>query len=354
MNLFYIRNLTSVHTAQSIISQFNYNNNIAFLLEDQTHLYKSKLKAEIDNSFFHKIETINVSGWKSNNTMRYIGFFIRTLKLKKRKHHIKNYLLHNNIQRIFLSNIKNYQEKLFFVTAQELEVEVNLYEEGFTLYTSIQPSQLDFGFKSIHTRLKKNFKIFFIKILYGNSESLLEKPISHFQATNVYALFPNLYSIKNYENLIRYKLIMPISENIFKNLKYLESQNLYLSRPFVEDKILTLDEEINLYIQVQNDFGPIIVKFHPRETEEKKELLKNRLNLTEVSKEIRNIPAEKIVLNIELSNLIGTFSNTLMYASAFTNIPVKSYILKINHNHRVVSVFEKFMLDNFKNIDYIE
>lgn len=122
-----------------------------------------------------------------------------------------------------------------------------------------------------------------------------------------------MYPIKNYKYLIRYKLNIPVSEEIKNQISYLENMNLYLSRPFVEDKILSLDEEIRIYHKIINDFGHIIVKFHPREEKEKKDYLIHKLGLNTIKDYLEDLPAEKITLNVKLANLIGTFSNTLMH-----------------------------------------
>lgn len=147
---------------------------------------------------------------------------------------------------------------------------------------------------------------------------------------------------------------MPVDENSLNKISYLKDKNLYLSRPFVEDGILTLKQEINLYEKIITDFGEIIVKFHPREEENKKNYLVMKLGLNEIDSSIQDIPAEKITLNIGLASLIGTFSNTLMYSSRFTEIPIYSYIKLVNHNHSTVNVFEEFMLNNFQEINFID
>lgn len=354
MNLFYIRNLMSVHTAQSIIQQFDYESNIAFLVENQSEKYKEKLISEIDNRLFNNIETTKLTGLTYGKNVRFISFLVKVLKIKKMTNPIKDYFLENEVNRVFLSNIKSYEEKLIFVTAKKLNIELNFYEEGLNLYTNFLRDSYVSYFEKSTTQTKALIKASMINLFYGKTYAYLEKPLKEFCAENAYVLFPELYPFLNYNNLVEYQLTMPISKTVYEKLSGLLDKNLYISRPYVEDGILTLHEEINLYKKVIKDFGNIVVKFHPREEQDKKDYLIKTLGINEIESTIKDIPAEKISLNVKLANLIGTFSNTLMYTSKFTSIPVHSYIKIINHSHKLVNVFEQFMLDNFDEINFIE
>lgn len=355
MNLFYIRNLISVHTSQSIIKQFLYYNNIAFIVENQTDKYKSIIISEIDEKLFNKIVKNHITGIKEQKVNnRIINLFHSIFKLKKIVLPIEKYLITNKVKIIFLSNLSSFEERLIYVVAKKMNIIVNFYEEGFNLYTN----NYKYTYSSLRDLynfyLKRLLKKLIYKSLYGKKFALIEGKLYEYQSDKLYVLFPKLYTAKNYNEIIKYTLNIPIKKDLLNAIKLLEGKNLYLSRPYFEDGILSLNEEIGLYKKITNDFDQLIVKFHPRESEMKKEILKSKFNLIEIGNNLRNIPAEKITLNSKLSNLIGTYSNTLLYTQKYSDIPVKSYIHLISDLHFEIRSNKKFMLENFNDIEFIK
>lgn len=107
---------------------------------------------------------------------------------------------------------------------------------------------------------------------------------------------------------------------------------LYLSDPLSEEYNLSIDDELKLIVQIINDFSDnnIIVKFHPRDSESKKNAIKKLIE-NELPIDLKNLPSEELISNYSFEAIVGTICTTLYYASLYTETPIFSYILKLQY-----------------------
>lgn len=89
-------------------------------------------------------------------------------------------MLVNKITRVFLSNLLNLDEKIIFLIAKKHKIEINFFEEGFSLYTNPHWNQYDNITKKITHKFKNLLKN--IYALFFSAKVLLS---SMLQFTNL-------------------------------------------------------------------------------------------------------------------------------------------------------------------------
>ncbi|KIO77543.1 hypothetical protein TH53_08910 [Pedobacter lusitanus] len=99
---------------------------------------------------------------------------------------------------------------------------------------------------------------------------------------------------------------------------------LLLCQSLSEDKVIPLQEELNLYskfIQRCNDLKmSVIIKPHPRSCAEKIEALNKLTSGSVTFFEDYGIPAETMLLSGKFKEVVGIYSNTIIYAHEFFGV----------------------------------
>ncbi len=99
---------------------------------------------------------------------------------------------------------------------------------------------------------------------------------------------------------------------------------LLLCQSLSEDKVMSLQEELNLYekfIHRCNDLKlSVIIKPHPRSCAEKIEALSKLTSDKVMFFEDYGIPAESMLLSGKFKEVVGIYSNTIIYANEFFGV----------------------------------
>jgi len=99
---------------------------------------------------------------------------------------------------------------------------------------------------------------------------------------------------------------------------------LLLCQSLSEDKVMSLEEELNLYgkfIHRCNDLKlSVIIKPHPRSCAEKIEALSKLTSDQVMFFEDYGIPAESMLLGGKFKEVVGVYSNTIIYANEFFGV----------------------------------
>ncbi|MBB6271614.1 hypothetical protein HDF26_002071 [Pedobacter cryoconitis] len=99
---------------------------------------------------------------------------------------------------------------------------------------------------------------------------------------------------------------------------------LLLCQSLSEDKVVPLQEELRLYekfIRRCNDLKlSVIIKPHPRSCAEKIEALSKLTSATVLFFEDYGIPAESMLLSGKFKEVVGIYSNTIIYANEFFGV----------------------------------
>lgn len=337
MNLFHISNFFSVLMAESIIQKFNLKDNIALVINNKTDDYFDKIKYNINKEYWNKV--INSRFNYSFNKLKLKNDLSRNAK------HISNFLIEEKIYKIFLSNIQNsFEDRFLYNVSKKNKLEINFYEEGLNFY--LPPLNISNNLNYI--------KILIKKILYKNKIYDFSKEYNEYVPDNIYCVFPkkNILQFKNHIYQIKPNFD---DAKIKKEIYKFKLDTIFLSRPLSEDKIVTRDEEIEILKNFFKEFSneKIYFKFHPRETKEKRDYLKNTFKIKELPDEIKNFSAEKIVFNSSIKTLIGYETGTLAYASELKNIKVYSLLKRIKKNSKYLDSFYELYSKEFKKIKYI-
>lgn len=336
MDLFYIRNKFSILSAEEIINNNKLSECIAYIVDNDIDGYYENLKNDMDEK---KWKFISLAPFKSKANINTI----KLVFLKNNINRIENIILETlrmmNIKRVFLSNILAYEEKIIYYCAKMMDIEVNYYEEGTNLYLN-------------NGKECSKIKYFSKKILLGKYKYLCyDRKLFNFNS--VYCCFPEKYLLNNVKEKKR-NIIKLIDDS-----KKIDRQQgidvLFLSRPLSEDKIISLEDEINLFMNLKNKFKNknIYVKFHPRESKEKISYFKEKYDISELPEKYCDMPAEKLLMYININILVGYETGTLAYVSEITNIKTYSMLRLVNNKSKYLNDFYEFYKSYFKNINYL-
>ena len=334
----------SVQTSQIVINEFNYQNNIAFLAESE-HKIHELIVSNLNSKLFSKVLSIKLNQLnKINNKFKLIftTIFLEKKLIQKNVHLLKQY----NVDRIFLTTLQDINEKILYLAGRKLKLEINNYEEGTTQFIN------NSKYYSTQFYFKHKLK-YLMSILVSRSFLNLNTPTYLFHFNRVFSTYPEMYIGRNFKEIItvpfgRYLKI----DNLLKKSNF-KNHYLYVSRPLSEENIINLREELEILSLIQKKFEKVIFKFHPRESNVKKNLIKNRFRFDYLSQELSNIPAEKLIINYEFKGIIGLYSNTIYFAHRFSNLAVYSTVKLIGTDNLRFKVNKKLLLNNLTDINYL-
>jgi hypothetical protein len=343
-HLFLVHNFFSVISAEQIIKQNKITKAFALIVTKQSMDYINKCIDNMDKSLWKKIEIDQILFNVKFNPLVYREKVKRHFSEKEKR--MEEIFRKHHIQKLYFSDLRNINQKIIYVVAQKKGMQIDFYEEGIALYYN----------PSINTKfnyIKHKTKEFFL----GEEYKKLLKNKINFEADNLYCFLPEKYEFANARNKI--KLNFSLNHKNEDKIKKLNIETLFLSRPVSEDNKMPLNCELNIldkFLSGKN-FKNIYFKFHPREKQDKIELLKRRFAIKTLPGEYQNIPAEEIVWFSNIKNLVGYDTSTLAYMSELkNNIKVYSLleeIVKYNHSFSLNKVYELYK-EKFKNIELIK
>jgi len=169
------------------------------------------------------------------------------------------------------------------------------------------------------------------------------------QFTNYYSVFPEMYPYDNYQFIHQIKFDYLYSE--FKNQDFKDS-TLYLSDPLSEDGLMNEENEFRLLNDISK-LKDVIIKFHPRESKEKIDYIKDNYAFKILPLGLSQIAAEDLIAKYEFKSIIGTICTALFYTEKFSKTPVKSYVSWLDNEERKKSYLE-LINNHFPKIEVIE
>ena len=225
MNLFIIRNFMNVIIAEEIIKNNQKEKFIAFIVKNNIENYFQKIKNTMNIYLWEEIKE-NPFNWNLQmKSYKTLANYHKILDNYYKK--IKKMLMDNKIKKVFLSNLLDYSEKLIYKAAKDLNLDVNLYEEGLNLYFPI--------------RLNKS-KIFVKKMLAPKYRNIYN--VDRMDFDNVYCIFPDKYKFNNVKNKTKVNLNFELNKEEEETLSHLNIEFLFLSNPLSEDNLISKDQEI--------------------------------------------------------------------------------------------------------------
>lgn len=238
----------------------------------------------------------------------------------------ENYIEEKNVE--FLEKTKNFNINFFgsnhtntYLFFQKYVKKIVILDDGLSLYKkSTYP----------YSKLVKNKKINKIKLLgFLEIPKKIKKKVEIIKLNEIYGKLDILYKNKILE-------IFNFSEQDIKRIR--NNEIIFFTQPLSEDKILTLEEEIELYEKLLKNYRnkKILIKTHPRENKNYKEIFENKYNLDIFDKKI---PIEIFsMLDVQFEIALTLFSTA---------------ILSVNANEKIfigTKVHEKF-LESFGEIN---
>lgn len=338
MDIFLIRNLFSIMSAENIIKEFNMKNPVAYIVKTDIEEYSEKLEKNLDKDLWRNVVKMKYS---SRDFLVEKNNKIQKNNIKKILEEIEKDLKKFKIQNIYLSNIEALEEKVIWEIAKKTDIKINYYEEGTNLYTSLWSNKLS---------IKWIIKYF----LLGNLNFLIRNK-GYFKGEKLYSYFPQKYKYNNVKNKIKLKLEYSVSENERNEIEKLDIKSIFLSRPLSEDGIMIEEEEIKVIKNfLENNKTEIYVKFHPRESTEKINKMMQSVNMKLLPKELQDISAEKVIYNSKnIRKLYGYETGTLAYMSEIKDIEVYSLLERIYKNSKYLRKIYKLYKNEFNKIKFM-
>jgi hypothetical protein len=315
-NIFVIVNPISALLAESIIYETKLTNNIAVILvrgevidvDNYSFLTESIWQERyiVDVNKINKIYEQYISAANSS--------YKRLIKLVKYQFIISSYLysqgyrrFFNSSTKLFVTNLNNFSLISSLINlAYSHNSSINLYSEGINEIID------DYRVKSYSDKMIANhrFKIkvinFFlspINVLRLGSIVINEKIITKkYALIDTKSLMISKFPVDTiYYNLSLNKRDLQNFEGKFKK----KPIYLVLNAPLYEDNLVSLEEQLLILRMVKDKFGTIYIKFHPRDSLAKRELI-NDLGFTEIGG-LDKYPAELLPTLIDAAD--GKYNN---------------------------------------------
>lgn len=369
MHVFYIRNLWSLISAETIIRQTNLRETIAIIHDPKTDFILNRerisiiLRKNLNNSLWSKIFNDYDPGFLRSELAEISNPFKRAviLRLKNRNlvkskiNYYENFLLKESVTDIYLPFASSiYDERLIYSAGRTLKLNINKIEDG--------AFDSDYGLRKYYTipkkitlTTKKLINDLMDLIIYNKTfKSILffGDEVSKYKFNCVYTFFPTLYDKSRYEAIIilDYENIVISQIELYHSNTSIES--LILTRPLRDTVDKNLTNEIEMLEKcIRFLSGNSYIKFHPRESLENISYIISKIELSQLSENLRNLPAEYLLKLFQPKLLIGVSSNAMFLSAKFTNIKVYSLINYSNLPNR--NEIRKFLNDNFKEIEVI-
>lgn len=350
MNVFFIRNNYSILSAENIIKNFeSQEKNIAMITDLAVKRVKIK---SFNQELWDGIEFEKIKGLQDlNNTNKYIRYFKKTYIFNEKINEFKSLFVAMNVKKVFIScPYGAFLEQLVYYAAKELNVEVNFFEEGLSLYPVLGNRH---GEKKIHLL---NYFLFFINpihIIKYRKIYFSYNLYFHFKANLIYLSFKNAYKNENYKNIMPLKFIEKTSD---KKNKTFSKNELLIWSPISDLGIksrINIDIELELFGKIILNNKNVLVKFHPRNSQFFIEECKSRYEFQILKNYNEALKLEDFILDYSFVKIIGIISSSLFFADQFTETPVEVYLTDFANYSFVHKRFIKFVEKNFPKITVI-
>jgi len=372
-NLFFVWTPFQFFIAQNVIMQENLENNILIegFIGNNKHFY--------DSYDFMKIDSLWNKIYKIDKLPTYAGLEKKTLlkdivKLIKYDKYISNIIKENSIGTLYLGEINNHSCQFSAFRYSKQNIRIAFFEEGLANYYTLQISTR--GGYLLNKAVSKALDTFFFipqyhfkyaKYVFDKSLSFKEIPIN--MRLSILPVYHEQYDKQLYiSNILSTKLEAYI-RNEYEKMKSFSCDGetiLFLSQVIDEINPNATKPLLNV---LKNFFSNsifreklIVIKFHPRDTENKKIQICNlfkEINLkTYILSDEYTIPVEIYLMKLKFSRIITFFSATFMYAGyIYPKIPIdflvsdfleecKKYKIDNKNYEKVVSD----VLDMMKNL----
>lgn len=142
-----------------------------------------------------------------------------------------------------------------------------------------------------------------------------------------------------------------------------DAKVLFIGQSLYEDNSMPLDDEVRFYLEemekLVKKYGKVIFKPHPRTTYEKKvalcELIGNRVDIIYYDV---NVPVEALLVNSEISVVVGMWSNPIIYGRKLFDIQTSSLMFKLDRRgispllHKVHCAMIDIFQDDYQDLGY--
>jgi hypothetical protein len=324
--LFVISNLLSIKAANAI-DEMESSASVYLSIRNDDDVF-STLQSYSDS----KIERFPMLGTEGN----IVNLLLNIVKYKR---DVRNFLMSNSVNNVFLTNPLHIESSIFYKEARKLNIKISFYEEGICFYRILESNQYDAT--GIVSKTKK--RILRILGLYKGYGLTPDKWYSSLD-------FP----YPSQKISLKYKRL-----EVFSNIK-----TLFLSRPASEDfPGVTIDDELQAisvyYDRVGEGNEALYIKFHPREGVDKRTYIINKLKDKYDISAIElttNVSSEDILYSMKSGSIGGYETTTLVYGYNI-NPSIKYYsvgycIAKKDTSQTIYS-FLNFYKENFSHIEYL-
>jgi hypothetical protein len=366
-NLFFVWTPFQLFVAQNIIIQEKLENNMLLLgfVENNKHFYDSYDLMIVDFlwSKIYKIDKL-----PSYATLGKKTLLKDILRLSKYEKKINQIIEQDKINTLYMGDINNLSCKFSTLNYSKRNINIVFFEEGISHYYSSQIATR--GGSLFNKFISKAIDVFFFKPKYHfpfakyafyKSLSFKTMPIdARFSIVPVYhesydrqLHISNTFSceLENYINVEHEKL---------KSISCGKETILFLSQPIDEtNPNPNPNVTLSLLNVIRNFFSDkffcnklIVLKFHPRDTDENKIQIRNLLKEINLETHILSneyaIPVELYLIRLKFNRIVTIFSSTFMYAGyIFPKIPIDflitDYIEECKKYHIDTTNLEKTM-----------
>lgn len=334
MNLFIISGVNHLYSVQSIIKQYQYEDNILYILklqhtgEDDWHL--NNLKIQIIPNLFKEVHELSIGelnryysemcakGMAIDNIFMttYTGVFYPIAKACK-KNGITLNLYEEGLSTYKLklvkekSVIERLADKVF---RRKVFIKPKVGHESVLVSTVVKPSKVR-EIKSLGIRIIESIKNELkYKMFSGFDQAFVTYPEKMSRVVKV-KKFMHDYKLHYYMN----EVVQKESSRIEANL--LDENALFISQPMYHTA-LTEQEYVDMVYKFLERLPDknILIKFHPRETEDKKEYFRSKFisskkNIIFIEGDNGlQFPIEILLYSSKIKKIIGFSSTSIIYA----------------------------------------
>ncbi|WP_102385318.1 polysialyltransferase family glycosyltransferase [Vibrio cyclitrophicus] len=331
-NLYLIRNLLSLKAAKSIDEQYFYHGSV-FSVIDTDYQLKNIILNNLEETKINVVSTVKFPVYGA-------GFNILKQRqyIKEAKDEVEKLLSHLSTTQLFITYPMHFDSYVYYIIAKKLRIKVCFYEEGPCFYRAGLTKQYDINTKKDALR-RLYFELCGLKRGYS------------FNADNWYCSLP----IKEKHRLIRlkYKKV-----NLPSDVK-----RVFLSRPVSDDyPEIKITDEVNAikkFYDFECDGEILYLKFHPRESETKRDLINDGLLKLGIQIAIieGDMPSEDVIFSMEAGAVCGYDTTTLVYANNINNnVKVYSVLNSItgkDHSGFLTECYQEYKL-KYNHIYMIE
>ena len=324
MNLFFIHTPLQLMIAQNIIVQENLKDNIMLYgyVKGNSHFLNSYSMMACDKLWDKKIRFDEISSWAEFHQMKSYGRdFMRNLRNFKK---LKDIIKKNKITAVYLSDMNNASYKLTACWMHRIGIKVIYFEEGSSHYTFVRNPYIHDDLKSslISCIMDLSFFLPLFHFCWARYLKCKDFKINKLPMDIRYSLRP-FYHEKIDRIVSCQKVIAPQLERYINNECHnLNTENsvLFMTSPIYQ--ILVTDD--SEYIDVMKQYfltlakdTNLVLKFHPRESENVKKQLMDFLDSIHITYCILSmdvaIPVEYYLQFYKFKEIVSFYTSTSFY-----------------------------------------